>query len=160
MFPEVFSKINQVQVSMFDLNPLWEHVEAVRGQQPRYLHVDTPGWVMLNINHPFVLTTQIPPTHSYHDMQQWKTSCICKTLECNTLTPAMYPLVLRRLKLHCLVKSTNTFVQWGTGHSQALHLQTSLIMSHLRRWNNHSLTRFTRKLFISTTHAKKDVSVF
>lgn len=64
IMPAGCDEINQVLVSLFDLYPLWEHGDAVRGQQPQLLHVDTPCWVMLHICHPFVLATRIPPPQS------------------------------------------------------------------------------------------------
>lgn len=89
ILPAGCDEINQVQVSLFDLCPLRERGAAVRGQQPQLWHVDTLGWVMLNINHPtpqwwWHATVELPD----------KTLHLWASLECNTLTPAMSPHTL------------------------------------------------------------------
>lgn len=133
------------------INPLWERGEAVRGQQPQLLHVDTPGWMMLNINHPLVRATQITPLITV-------ITTLNNGISDNTLTPAMSLHTPPQLELHYLVKSANTLIQTAVCsamcHSQAFHLWTSLIPSHLRRCRSCSLTRFTRKLFINTRDHK------
>ena len=92
--------------SLFIWSILWEHGEAVRGQQPQLLLMLTlQVGLMLNICHPFCSCDRNNRRRSHDDIQLWSSwqhPALHRkaSLECDTLTPAMSPLTHTHARAH------------------------------------------------------------